>query len=65
MYQLGKVHTFFNQFRTQCREQFHLLRMMSINKMMIKTKSKFTKCKIRNPKKPIRDEIKIKALCDL
>jgi hypothetical protein len=38
--------------------------MMNINKIMIKMKSKFTKCKIRNPKKPIRNGIKIKALCD-
>jgi hypothetical protein len=38
--------------------------MMNIDEMMIKTKSKFTKCKIRNPKKPIRDGIKIEALCD-
>jgi hypothetical protein len=64
MYQLGKVRTFLNQFRTQYREQFHPLRMMSIDKIMIKTKSKFTKCKIRNPKKLIRNGIKIEALCD-
>jgi hypothetical protein len=32
--------------------------------MMVKTKSKFFKCKIRNPKKLIRNRIKIKALCD-
>jgi superfamily II DNA helicase RecQ len=38
--------------------------MMSIDEMMIKTKSKFTKCKIYNLKKPIRDGIKIEALCD-
>jgi hypothetical protein len=38
--------------------------MMNIDKMIIKTKSKFTKCKIRNLKKLIRDGIKIKALCD-
>jgi hypothetical protein len=64
MYQLGKVRTFFNQFQTQCCEQFHLPRMISIDEMMIKTKFKFMKCKIRNPKKLIRDRIKIKALCD-
>jgi hypothetical protein len=33
--------------------------------MIVKTKSKFLKCKIQNPKKLIRDKIKIKALCDL
>jgi hypothetical protein len=38
--------------------------MMSIDEIIIKTKSKFTKCKIRNPKKLIRNRIKIKALCD-
>jgi hypothetical protein len=64
MYQLGKVRIFFNQFRTQCRKQFHPPRMMSIDEMMIKTKSKFTKYKIRNLKKLIRDGIKIEALCD-
>jgi hypothetical protein len=64
MYQLGKVCTFLNQFRTQCCKQFHLLRMMSINEIMIKIKSKFTKYKICNLKKPIRDGIKIEALCD-
>jgi hypothetical protein len=32
--------------------------------MMVKTKSKFSKCKIRNPKKPIRDGIKIEVLCN-
>jgi hypothetical protein len=64
MYQLGKVCTFFNQFRTQCCKQFYPPRMMSIDEIMIKTKSKFTKYKIRNPKKLIRDGIKIEALCD-
>jgi hypothetical protein len=59
------VHIFFNQFRTQCRKQFHPPQIMSINEMMIKTKFKFTKCKIRNPKKPIRNRIKIEALCNL
>jgi hypothetical protein len=39
--------------------------MMSIDEMMIKTKSKFMKCKIHNLKKLIYDRIKIKALCDL
>jgi hypothetical protein len=37
---------------------------MSINKIIIKTKSKFTKYKIRNPKKLIHNGIKIDALCD-
>jgi hypothetical protein len=37
---------------------------MSINKIIIKTKSKFTKCKIRNPKKLIHNGIKIDVLCD-
>jgi hypothetical protein len=64
MYQLGKVRIFLNQFRTQCHKQFHPLRMMSIDKIIIKTKFKFMKCKIRNPKKLIRDGIKINSLCD-
>jgi hypothetical protein len=38
--------------------------MMNIDEMIIKTKSKFTKCKICNLKKPICDGIKIEALCD-
>jgi hypothetical protein len=37
---------------------------MSINKIIIKTKSKFTKCKICNLKKLIHNGIKINALCD-
>jgi hypothetical protein len=65
MYQLGKVCTFFNQFQIQCYKQFYLPRMMNIDEMMIKTKFKFTKCKIRNLKKSIHDGIKIEALCDL
>ena len=63
-YQLGKIHNLLNQFQTQCRELFYLPRAVSIDEMMVKTKSKFSKCKIRNPKKPIRDGIKIEALCD-
>lgn len=63
-YQLGKIYSFLQQFRTNCRDHFYPPRMMSIDEMMVKTKSKFTKCKIRNPKKPIRDGIKIEALCD-
>jgi hypothetical protein len=38
--------------------------MMSINEIIIKIKSKFTKCKIRNPKKPIHNGIKIEVLCN-
>jgi hypothetical protein len=64
IYQLRKIQHFFTLFRTQCREQFYLPQTVSIDKMMVKTKSKFSKCKIRNPKKPIRDGIKIEALCD-
>jgi hypothetical protein len=58
------VKTFFNQFRTQCHEQFHPPQMISINEIMIKIKSKFIKYKICNLKKLIHDGIKIEALCD-
>jgi hypothetical protein len=64
IYQLGKIQHFFTLFRTQCREQFYPPQTVSIDKMMVKTKSKFSKCKIRNLKKPICDGIKIEALCD-
>ena len=62
--QLGKIRFLLDQFFIQCREQFHLLRDMSIDEMMVKTKSKYNKCKIRNPQKPIRDGVKIEAMCD-
>jgi hypothetical protein len=64
IYQLGKIQHFLTLFRTQCKEQFYPPQTVSIDKMMVNTKSKFSKCKIRNPKKPIRDGIKIKALCN-
>lgn len=61
---IGKIRLLLNEFCTQCREKFHPPRQMSIDEMMVKTKSKFSQCKIRNPQKPIRDGIKIEALCD-
>jgi predicted nucleotidyltransferase len=65
IYQLEKIQHFLTLFQTQCREQFYPPQIVSINEIMVKTKSKFSKYKIRNPKKPIRDGIKIKVLCDL
>jgi hypothetical protein len=61
---LGKVHDLLNQFHNNCMEQFWPLCDLSIDEMMIKTKSSYAKIKVRIPTKLIRDGIKVNALCN-
>ena len=61
---IGKIRKLLNKFEENCRKEFRLDCNLSIDEMMVKTKSSYAKIKVRIPSKPIRDGVKIHAVCD-
>lgn len=60
---IDKVRQILALFQAACETVYRCARAMSLDEMMVATKSKYAGMKQRMPAKPIRDGIKIFALC--
>ena len=61
---LRKIRKFLDLFVAACESEFLLGRDVSMDEMMVKSKSKYVSFRVRQPLKPIRDGVKIFAICD-